>query len=68
VERHPFDPVSAVLGVLAAVAGILVTVGADVDTDGPWWLAAAAVLVGLAVIPWRRRSSSPPPAVPVDDA
>ena len=57
MQRHPFDPVSALLGVLAVVAGLLVALGeaADLETSGPWWLAAAAVLVGLALIPWRRR-------------
>ena len=59
MPRHPFDPVSAVLGVLAIVAGLLVAVGeaADFDTSGPWWVAAAAVLIGLALIPWRRRTA-----------
>jgi hypothetical protein len=65
VRRHPFDPVSAALGVLAVVAGLLVMLGeaADLETDGSWWFAAAAVVVGLAVIPWRRRT-----AAPADDA
>jgi hypothetical protein len=57
VHRHPFDPVSAVLGILAVAAGLLVTLGepTDLDSRGPWWLAGAAVLVGVAIIPWRRR-------------
>jgi len=69
MRRHPFDPVSAALGVLALAAGLLVLLGdaAAVDTRGGGWIAVAAVLVGLAIIPWRR-----PPRqdrdVPVDRA
>ena len=61
VHRHPFDPVAAALGILAIVAGLLVALGeaVDLDTDGPWWLAGAAVLVGLAIIPWRRPRRPP---------
>ncbi|MET0326946.1 MAG: hypothetical protein ABW219_17150 [Ilumatobacteraceae bacterium] len=60
MSRHPFDPVSAVLGVLALTAGLLVVVGdaVDVDTGGGRWIAVAAVLVGLMIIPWRRRAPS----------
>jgi len=63
MQRHPFDPVAAALGILAIAAGLLVALGEAVDlqTDGRWWLAGAAVLVGLAIIPWRR------PAAPDGD-
>jgi hypothetical protein len=59
VQRHPFDPVSAALGVLTVGLGGLVATRSlgDFDVNGGWWLAAAAVVVGLAIIPWRRRSS-----------
>ena len=41
MQRHPFDPVSAALGILAIAAGLLVALGEAVDcqTDGRWWLA-----------------------------
>jgi len=60
MHRHPFDPVSAVLGILAVAAGLLVALGelVDLDAAGPGWLAVAAVLVGAAIIPWRGRASS----------
>jgi type VI protein secretion system component VasK len=54
MRRHSFDPMSAVLGVIAVVAGLFVAVGEAVDLDVNWaWLiTAAAILVGLAIIPW----------------
>jgi hypothetical protein len=54
VQRHPFDPVSAVLGVLAVALGVLVAIRSlgGFDTAGGWWLAAAAAAVGVAIIPW----------------
>ena len=57
MQRHPFDPVSAVLGVLAVALGVLVLSGelADFDTDGVWWVAVAALVIGVAIIPWRGR-------------
>ena len=60
MHRHPFDPVSAVLGILTITAGLLVALGGfgDLDSGAPWWLAAAAALAGLAIIPWRRRPST----------
>ena len=62
MRRHPFDPVSAVCGIIAVAAGLLVVLGeaADLDTGGPWWIAGAALLAGLAIIPWRRRSAPGP--------
>jgi hypothetical protein len=59
MTRHPFDPVSAVLGVLAIAVGMLVaTRGLDAfDTSGGWWMAAVAIVVGLGLIPWRGRGA-----------
>jgi hypothetical protein len=59
VDRHSFDLLSAVLGILGVAAGLLVALGAgdELGTSGPWWFAAAIGVVGLLIIPWRRRSS-----------
>ena len=55
MHRHRFDPVSAVLGVLAIVTGLLVATGAlfgSTAADIGWWLAAAGFATGLAIVPW----------------
>ena len=59
---HRFDPISAVLGIVAIVAGILVMLG---DTDpfssdlGPW-IAVGVLSIGIALLPWGRRRGAPP--------
>jgi len=60
MERHPPDPVSAALGVIAVVLGVLVAADAvdGVDALGSW-LAVGALVVGLAIIPWHRTTSAP---------
>lgn len=57
MQRHPFDTVSAVLGVVVVVVAALLMVSADVS----WWLALLTLVVGLGLIPWsaRRRVSRP---------
>jgi hypothetical protein len=64
MERHPLDPVSVAFGIVAVAAGFAVALGDAVDWDagGSWWLAAVAALVGLAIIPWRRRRPVADPA------
>lgn len=59
MSRHVFDPVSAVLGVIVVVAGLLVGIGqaVDLDVNLAWLITAAAILIGLALIPWPRSVS-----------
>jgi hypothetical protein len=59
MQRHPTDPVSAALGLLAVALGVLVAAGAldGFDDHGGWWLAIAAVIVGVAIVPWRWRAA-----------
>jgi hypothetical protein len=59
MQRHPIDPLSAALGVLAVVLGILVATRSlgGFGTSGGWWLAGAAVVVGVALLPWNLRSA-----------
>ncbi len=60
MQRHPIDPVSAVLGVLAGVLGVLVATRSfgGFGTVGGWWLAGAAAVVGVALLPWNARRGS----------
>ena len=78
MRSHPFDPVSAVLALIALVAGILVVNGATVPLEGDVapWFAVIALIFGLLLLPWTmlRRRSRPdvdgerdPSAVRVDD-
>lgn len=59
MQRHPVDPVSAALGLLAVAVGVLVAAGEldGFDDRGGWWLAIAAVIVGVAIVPWRWHAS-----------
>ena len=61
MKRHPIDQVSAVLGVVTIAIGIAVIGGAhpaDLQSDGGTWVAAAALLLGVGLVPWRHRPSS----------
>jgi hypothetical protein len=62
MRRHVFDPLSAVLGVLAVVVGLLTAVGgaADLDVNVAWLITAGAIMIGLAIIPWRRQAPPQP--------
>jgi hypothetical protein len=70
MQRHPVDPVSAALGLLAVAAGVLVAAGAfaDIDDRGAWWLVVAAVVLGVAIVPWRWRTAPAEAPVPPDVA
>ena len=61
MNNHRFDPTSAVLGVIAVIAGLFVALGRPGDTlsDSSLgvWLAVAALGLGLALVPWGRRRS-----------
>ena len=60
MARHPFDFLSAALGVVAVGLGVLVSTASidRVDTDLGWWFALAALVLGLGLIPWNRRRST----------
>jgi len=63
VRRHPLDPLSAALGVIAVVLGVLVATDQldELGSDTGAWIAGAVMLVGLGLLPWswrRNRSAS----------
>ena len=60
METHPFRPLAAVIGAVLVAAGILVATFSlgGVDDDALVWVAIAAVLAGIAMIPWRRRPAT----------
>ena len=62
MRAHPFDPVSAILSLVALVAGIVVIAGSTLPFEanvGPW-LAVIALAFGVLLLPWSvgRRSSA----------
>jgi len=57
MQSHRFDPISAVLGLIALVASIMVMSGATVPFDadvGPW-LAVVTLAFGIVLLPWGMR-------------
>ena len=56
MHRHPIDTLSAALGAVTVTAGILVMTDTlhRIDDDSGWWVAVAALVVGLGLIPWNR--------------
>jgi hypothetical protein len=60
MESHPFQPLAAVLGIGVIALGVLVAIFGfeHVEDDALAWAAVGAAVIGLALIPWRRRSPS----------
>ena len=52
MRSHPFDPVSAALGLVAGAIGALVALGGTDSIDTGWWLALGALVLGLGLVPW----------------
>ena len=50
MDRHPFDPVTFVLGSLALAAGVIVLAGGEVVDNARLLLPCALVAFGLAVL------------------
>ena len=69
MRRHPFRPLDAVLGLALVLLGVLVAVFGfeNLDDDNVVvWCAIAAGVIGLALLPWPRRTESTP-ATPLPD-
>lgn len=57
MRRHPVDPLSAALGIVAVVLGLLVATDRldELGSDTGAWITAAVLVVGLGLLPWSRR-------------
>ena len=71
MRSHPFDAVSAALGLIVAAIGAVVAFDGTAAIDTGWWLALGALVLGLGLIPWTRRrppdgGSDPTPDEPTD--
>lgn len=60
MPRHPFQPLAAAVGVVLVALGLVVAMSCveRLHESPVVWFAAAAVVLGLGMIPWTRR----PPA------
>lgn len=67
MNRHRFDPLSLVLGVVVVAMSMAVAFGPPERltlAEPIWWIAIPTFLVGIAVIPRRGSGSAPIPAAP----
>lgn len=55
-ERR-FDPVSLVLGLVFAVAGLIATTGGSIVDDGAWLLPVALIGLGIGLLLQMRSAS-----------
>jgi hypothetical protein len=58
MRPHPFDAVSAALGLVVVGIGALVAFDGVDSIDTGWWLALGALVVGLGLVPWNRGQPS----------
>ena len=54
MRSHPFDAVSAALGLIVVATGAVVALDGTDAIDTGWWLALGALVLGLGLIPWTR--------------
>lgn len=61
MNRHPFEPLSAALGIIAMAIGLAVITGSidNISSNGGAWLAVAALVLGLGLIPRAQRRTTP---------
>ncbi len=61
MNRHPFEPLSAALGIIVIAIGLAVMTGSidTISSNGGAWLAVAALVLGLGLIPRAPRRITP---------
>lgn len=55
MDRHPFDPVSLVFGLLFATAGLIVLFGGSLVDEGAFLAPVGLIALGVAVLYQARR-------------
>jgi hypothetical protein len=50
MDRHPFDPIALVLGVIFVIAGVIALSGGSILDDGAWLLPVGLIGLGLALL------------------
>jgi membrane protein implicated in regulation of membrane protease activity len=60
VDRHPFDPISLVFGVLFATTGLMVLLGWSLVDEGAFLAPVALIALGFALLYQARRRREPP--------
>jgi membrane protein YdbS with pleckstrin-like domain len=63
MPRHSIDTFSTVLGAIAVALGLLVATGHtdNIALNGATWIGLCVVIIGIGLIPWRRRIHDTPP-------
>jgi hypothetical protein len=60
VDRHPFDPISLVFGLVFVAAGLMVLVDFSLVDDGAFLVPTGLIALGFALLYQARRSDSTP--------
>lgn len=60
MDRHPFDPIALVFGLLFASAGMIVLLGGSLVEEGAFLAPAGLIALGLAILYQARRRREPP--------
>lgn len=50
MDRHPFDPISLLAGLVCLAAGMIAVAGGSIVEDGRWLLPAGLIGFGLALL------------------
>jgi hypothetical protein len=66
VDRHPFDPISLVFGLLLGTAGMIVLLGGSLADDGAFLAPVGLIALGLALLYQARHRRDPSEPAPTE--